>query len=383
MSEDTMADKLYHVLITPVSGTHEPVASYDMDLQRLKDRIISRYESGSPITIAGTTLALASIQRIQVFSSDQNIQALVALGRLSYAARRVASICADYAYLEEFAAECTDEFIVGEPGHKRQASPQAETATEGASPESVFVIHGRNKGVRDSVFGLLRALGLKPLEWEEVVALTGKATPYIFEVIKAGFEHAQAIVAVFSPDDIVVLRPEFQNENDPEYEKVPRGQARPNVIFEAGMAKALNPDRTLIVEVGRTKPFTDVGGMHTVRLGNSATQRKALAQRLVTAGCSVNMAGTDWLADGDFSVDVEMPEAMPRPETAPQKGLGLVFANGLKWERIREGDEARYKPYCPDCEVALKKTMDFVTCPECGFEDLMPQPPRADTPSSA
>jgi hypothetical protein len=236
----------------------------------------------------------------------------------------------------------------------------------------VFVIHGRNKKVRDSVFSFLRAIGLKPLEWEEIVALTAKATPYIFEVITTGFEHAHAVVAVFSPDDDVVLRSEFQTENDPEHERRPWGQARPNVIFEAGMAKALNPERTLIVEVGQCKPFTDVSGMHTVRLSNSATQRKAFAQRLETAGCSVNISGMDWLDVGDFSVDSAPPTSMPSGSAKRD----LVFANGLKWERIGEGGQVRYRPYCPDCEVPLTKTVDFIKCPKCGFEDLMPQPPR-------
>jgi len=44
---------------------------------------------------------------------------------------------------------------------------------------AVFVVHGRNVAVRDSMFNFLRAIGLRPLEWETAVGLTAKASPYI------------------------------------------------------------------------------------------------------------------------------------------------------------------------------------------------------------
>ena len=38
-----------------------------------------------------------------------------------------------------------------------------------------------------------------------------------------------------------------------------------------------------------------------MRLNDSADKRKDLAQRLRTAGCDVNLDGSDWLQAGDFS----------------------------------------------------------------------------------
>ncbi|WP_290471296.1 hypothetical protein [Leifsonia sp. 71-9] len=43
-----------------------------------------------------------------------------------------------------------------------------------ANVEKVFVVHGRNAAARDSMFTFLRSLGLKPIEWDQAIALTGK-----------------------------------------------------------------------------------------------------------------------------------------------------------------------------------------------------------------
>jgi hypothetical protein len=54
-------------------------------------------------------------------------------------------------------------------------------------PKKVFVVHGRNERLRQELFNFLRAIGLKPLEWSQAVASTGKSAPYIGEVLEAAF----------------------------------------------------------------------------------------------------------------------------------------------------------------------------------------------------
>lgn len=78
------------------------------------------------------------------------------------------------------------------------------------------------------------------------------------------------------------------------------GQARPNVLFEAGMALASHPDETILVQVGHVKQFSDVTGGHFVKMDNSVAKRQELALKLKTAGCPVNMEGTDWHDAGDL-----------------------------------------------------------------------------------
>lgn len=74
-------------------------------------------------------------------------------------------------------------------------------------PRKVFVVHGRDDRLRRDFFSFLRALNLQPLEWSEALRLTGKASPYIGEVLDSAFDNAQAVIVLLSPDDEVRLSP--------------------------------------------------------------------------------------------------------------------------------------------------------------------------------
>lgn len=164
----------------------------------------------------------------------------------------------------------------------------------------VFVIHGRNEEMRRALFDFLRAIDLKPIEWSEAVALTGKPSPFVGEILDAAMLYAQAIIALFTGDDQARLRNKFLSGNDPDYEREATPQSRPNVIFEAGLALGKYPERTILVQVGNLRPFSDIAGRHFVRLRNSSKSRQELAQRLKLAGCEVDLSGTDWHDAGSF-----------------------------------------------------------------------------------
>ncbi|UGT53349.1 TIR domain-containing protein [Nocardia asteroides] len=176
---------------------------------------------------------------------------------------------------------------------------EAAAADNRADSRKVFVIHGRNNKARQEVFAFLRAIGLRPIEWANAVAMTGEASPYIGDVLAEAFTMAQAIVVLQTPDDIVHLDTELCGDDDDEAR--PQWQPRPNVLFEAGMAMAVSPKRTVIVEFGQVKPFSDISGRHRLRLDNSTGKRQEFANRLRTAGCDVDLEGTDWHSAGDLT----------------------------------------------------------------------------------
>ncbi len=171
----------------------------------------------------------------------------------------------------------------------------------GERARRVFVVHGRNSAARFALFAFLRSIGLAPVEWSQAVAATGKGSPYLGEAVDFGLAAAQAVVVLWTPDDIALLRPEYA-EGDDDPEARPAAQARPNVIFEAGLAIGRAPDRVILVELGRVRHFSDIIGRYTVRLGDSVASRQELAIRLLTAGCAVDLSGTDWHTTGDFTV---------------------------------------------------------------------------------
>lgn len=182
------------------------------------------------------------------------------------------------------------------------ASEKRKMEITGKDPRRVFVVHGRNDILRRAMFAFLRSIGLEPIEWIEAVKQTQSGSPHVGEILNAAFDWAQAIIILLTPDDEAKLRDEFQSENDPSYETNLTPQARPNVIFEAGMALGRDPNRTVLVEIGQLRPFSDIAGRHTVRLDNSTEKRQDLAMRLQSAGCKVNLDGTDWHTAGEFHI---------------------------------------------------------------------------------
>ncbi len=165
----------------------------------------------------------------------------------------------------------------------------------------VFVVHGRDNVAKTAVFDFLRALGITPMEWSQAVRMTKKPTPYIGEILNAAFGNARAVVVLLTPDDVAQLRDDLISSSDPAFEKRPTGQARPNVLFEAGMAFSSHPDKTVMVQLGNIRPFSDIAGRHVIHMSGDAKKRKDLADRLEFAGCDVNTTGTDWLDAGDFT----------------------------------------------------------------------------------
>jgi predicted nucleotide-binding protein len=168
---------------------------------------------------------------------------------------------------------------------------------------TVFVVHGRDAKLRDSMYELLGALGLKPQEWGHAIrAARGKGgNPYVNDAVTKIMGQAQAIVVILSPDDDVRLKAQFVTKHERGTEGRLFGQARPNVIFETGIAIGTHHAKTLIVRVGDVKPFTDIGGMHILHLTGSDQSRHDFANRLEDLGCDINRDGDHWLRAGEFS----------------------------------------------------------------------------------
>nr|WP_066375803.1 CATRA conflict system CASPASE/TPR repeat-associated protein [Herbidospora mongoliensis] len=158
----------------------------------------------------------------------------------------------------------------------------------------VFVVHGRDLQARDAVFTLLRALDLRPLEWETLVAWAGgEPWPYIGDVLRETMPRVQAVVVLMTPDDLVHLHPDFGPERQV-------SQSRPNVLVELGMAYALRPKNLVVLTFGSQRPISDIDGRNFVTVSDDPLFRTRLAHRLKLAGCPVDQSGGDWLSAGDF-----------------------------------------------------------------------------------
>ncbi len=203
------------------------------------------------------------------------------------------------------------------------SSPGTDTSqatTFATNRKAVMVIYGHDYEARDALFDWLRAIGLQPREWNQLVTGTGTASPYISQVLDHAFQQAQAVIALFTPDERVLSA--AASSSDP---RAWRLQARPNVLFEAGMALVSHPTRTVLALLGSQELPSDLAGRPYIRLSpTDSAPLHDLARRLEQAGCEINLSGNDWLKPSRFADRDNIPPAPPqgdsdatRPPVAP------------------------------------------------------------------
>jgi predicted nucleotide-binding protein len=300
----------YHVRVSIDGERHDEVKT-DVPDDVLESQFLSPYRAARPITINGRSIPSASIKRIRISTSEVPIRDIIErvkveerssnailLGGPSYAWRAASK-----------ANDVTDQFITGPPGMASMPLSITEPAELDSSasepaippPNSVFIVTGRDSDATTALVATIRSFGIQIVEWEQAVAKTGLPSPYVGEVVATGLRMATAAVVVMTPDDLVTLREDLVRDDDAVDEREIRGQARPNVFYEAGFADAIGRDRTVIVEIGNPKSFTDAAGRHVIRYDGSPAKRNTLAERLRLAGLEVDTSGTDWLTVGDLT----------------------------------------------------------------------------------
>lgn len=163
---------------------------------------------------------------------------------------------------------------------------------------TVFIIHGRDIDARDAVVQFIRSIGLEWLSFDDAAAGLGPA-PFIGDIIKKGIDSANAAIALFTPDEQAALY-SFTGERERSGEEDARWQARPNVIFEAGIAYGLKPDKTLLVTLGSdVRLFSNLGGRRFVELDQPGG-RSLLLSHLTEVLGSLPLAQQE-AADIDFT----------------------------------------------------------------------------------
>jgi predicted nucleotide-binding protein len=185
----------------------------------------------------------------------------------------------------------------------------------------VMVIYGHDEEANMALFDCLRAMGLKPQEWGQLIQQSQIGSPYIGAVLDEAFKNVQAVVALFTPDEHVIPRASYAAGQDRW-----RLQARPNVLIEAGMALATHPRETILLVLGNQELPSDLAGRHFIRLDGTGIPIKNLGDRLRSAGCAVELGGTDWLNPGRFpnrdTIQARIPARRPKPPggDAPRAG---------------------------------------------------------------
>ncbi len=301
----TRSQQYYHVRITPKSNPENVEVVLDLNFEQLEHQFIVPYGQAKPIVINGKTVAPDDLDRIQINETHRNSWEVDADLKAFESEMGIAHPPDEIRYptltLARQGTDVTNKYISVAPGQALDSQAQSrDEIRPTADTRDVFVVHGRNEKARAGLFEFLRAIDLHPLEWSHALRLTEKGSPYVGEALDAAFSHAHAIVVLFTPDDEVRLKRAYRKDGGDEEETELSGQARPNVLFEAGMALGRDENRTILVELGNLRAFSDIVGRHTVRPDKESGWRSDLANRLKTAGCPVKLDNRDWETAGNL-----------------------------------------------------------------------------------
>ena len=162
-----------------------------------------------------------------------------------------------------------------------------------AMRKRVFVIYGRDEEAHAELSKFLHALNLEEIRFEEVANTLGPS-PFVADIVLRGIKDADAVIALFTPDEHAALYDPTDGCLLETNAGGTRWQARPNVIFEAGIAYGRGTTEPILVVLGAdVSLFSDIGGKHFVHLGRPDGKRNLFSRLSAILG-SINPRITDW-----------------------------------------------------------------------------------------
>ena len=147
--------------------------------------------------------------------------------------------------------------------------------SQGSATRKVFVVHGHEESVRESVARYLESLDLKPIILHEQ-ANQGRTIIEKFEdQADAGFA-----VVLLTPDDLGAIAQDRDSL---------KPRARQNVILEFGFfIGKLGRNRVCVLKSPCVETPSDIDGVVYIPLGEPDAWKKKLAQELIAAGFKID-----------------------------------------------------------------------------------------------
>lgn len=294
----------YNIVLFTKADPDHPLVWLDLGVEEVKRLFVIPYGEGRNILIKGV---------IPIHPDEIDIERVRITLTRQLSRERLPTIVAEG--IDEQKDQATPEFRFAVNDGTDVSTQFLSHLGDGRKPDesvsgypkekTVFVAYGRDESKYLALFNFIRALGLHPLEWSHASDATKRTAPQTIETVENGLRMAQAMVILLTPDDEARLRENFRKPDDPSFEVDLTGQARQNVIFEAGMAWAIDSRRTILVQMGKVRPISDLAGVGTIQLNNSPESRHKFVYQLKMAGCDVDDRGDNWLKKNvaDFERD--------------------------------------------------------------------------------
>lgn len=235
----------------------------------------------------------------------------------------------------------------------------------------VFLVHGRDMVAKAAVVELLEAFDLTVVTWNDAVGATGLATPYTGDVVRKGMAISDAVVVLFTPDDVARVHPDFLQPRDGQSEREVTGQARLNVVFEAGMAMAIDRDHVVLIEVGIVREMSDTAGLNVCRLHDDVDSRRDLATRLGNAQLAVRDLGRDhrWQTAGNLA-----PAWQPRSAASSFNSAPDPARSGGRSQTAAVASAQLADDWSDRVQELLSEMLLTDQAPERGRDDASGQP---------
>ncbi|MFD6612915.1 TIR domain-containing protein [Micromonospora chalcea] len=156
-------------------------------------------------------------------------------------------------------------------------------AAHDGEQQVVAVAYGRDLHAKEAVESFITDLGLVPLSFDKAILRAAGGLPNTMDAVRSLFDGVQAVVVVFTPDDLATTNPALRRG---EMDALYVGQPRQNVLIETGMAIAALPERTVLARIGKVRPASNLDGLTVVDLASRGGAQK-LAGFLQRAGCVI------------------------------------------------------------------------------------------------
>ncbi len=195
-----------------------------------------------------------------------------------------------------------------------EEAPMTTPGTQTPLRRNVFVVHGHDQAAVDDLFSFLSGIGLTPVSWDHAKGLARPGLKTNADVVRAAIEGGDAIVVLFTPDEIARRAPHLGGDPEERY------QPRPNVLLETGWAIGEHSEKTVIVEARMVNRVSDIDGVQCIRMSDH-TSLAALAEELRHIGCDVDTRNSRYSVVDRFpGLFTPKPSLDPgRSELPPEK----------------------------------------------------------------
>lgn len=284
----------YHVILEYINSSKKKEIDHEIktDLTDVRDvvsRFVDPYELGQPIVFNGQTYPIESINKINIYKSDEPSNILVNQERIrheqrqaSYAASGVFAVYVpNHLYSAIVKLEnITDQFITMAKGSRSTIQNSTQSSKDSIDLTKVFIVHGHDDHLLSDVKTFLYSLGIEPLVLREQhdasLTIIEKLEKHINDK-NIGFG-----IILYTPDD------EGKAVQEPDF----KYRARQNVVFEHGFLTGLYGRERVVCLVKKEENIElpgDVSGV-VYTDANAHNWRIGIAHSLNQAGYKIDFS---------------------------------------------------------------------------------------------